>query len=483
MPIFVYTITMIRKNILPILLFILSVVAVVACNDLDNYSTNPDHRLTFSHEKLMLDTILTEVGTSTHILKVYNRNKKALLISSIHLANSQRSGFRMNVDGVKGNYHSEVEIREHDSLFIFIEAMIPANEKDAPVLKKDSIVFITNGVMQEIKLQAYGQDHIEWKGKIITENKIIEDKRPIVIYDSLCIAENVTLTLKKGVRLLFHGKAEMKIKGQLIAEGTVNEPICFRGDRTDKVFSYLPYNNLPGQWGGMHFYASSKENRLINVDIHGSKYGILCESDDATIHQLTVINSSIHQVQTDGVKLVNSNARFVNSQLSNAGNHCAYLLGGNYEFIHCTLANYYNWSVKSGVALYFRNELDNTPYPLTQLNFKNSIIAGSSNDELKGIKSTNDDIDFNYKFISCLMNTTEIKNDRVKDVIWCKDDNFVLIDKRTQSFNYRLNGSSAAIGVANKEVAKEYPLDKLGRSRVADEKPDSGCYEWIAENE
>ena len=158
---------------------------MASCDDLDNYSTNPSHTLTFSQDTLRMDTILTELGTSTHILKVYNRNKEPLLISSIHLADGNNSGFRINVDGIKGNSHRDVEIRERDSLFIFVEATLPSTDNDDVVFRKDSIVFMTNGVTQDVKLLAYGQDFIPFRGKVITQDTIIRSRRPIVIYDSL----------------------------------------------------------------------------------------------------------------------------------------------------------------------------------------------------------------------------------------------------------------------------------------------------------
>ena len=62
-----------------------------------------------------MDTVLTGIPTSTRQLKVYNPNKKALLISSIVLADAGKSGFRINVDGIKGNQFSDIEIAGEDS--------------------------------------------------------------------------------------------------------------------------------------------------------------------------------------------------------------------------------------------------------------------------------------------------------------------------------------------------------------------------------
>lgn len=82
---------------------------------------------------------------------------------------------------------------------------------------------------------------------------MITSQRPILIYDSISIAPDVHLTLAAGTRLYFHGKAGMQIHGRLSAEGTLSAPVIFRGDRTDRMFPYLPYDRLLGQWGGLRF--------------------------------------------------------------------------------------------------------------------------------------------------------------------------------------------------------------------------------------
>ena len=81
---------------------ILFLLSLAACDDMDDYSSDPKHTLWFSQDTLRMDTVLTGIPTSTRQLKVYNPHKKALLISSIILADAGKSGFRINVDGKVG---------------------------------------------------------------------------------------------------------------------------------------------------------------------------------------------------------------------------------------------------------------------------------------------------------------------------------------------------------------------------------------------
>lgn len=142
-----------------------------------------------------MDTVLTGIPTSTRQLKVYNPHKKALLISSIILADAGKSGFRINVDGIRGDQFSDIEIAGEDSLYIFVEATLPQQDNADIRLIKDSILFQLNGIRQEVKLRAYAQDAFTFRGKVIEKDTLIASQRPILIYDSISVAPDAHLTL------------------------------------------------------------------------------------------------------------------------------------------------------------------------------------------------------------------------------------------------------------------------------------------------
>jgi hypothetical protein len=473
-----------KRSPVYILFFLLaSLVLFPACDD-EKFSADPSLVLSFSQDTLRMDTILAGIGTSTQILKVYNRNKESLIVSSIVLADAANSGFRISVDGIKGSSFSDVEIRSKDSLYVFIEATLTPQDNDEPVFRKDSIVFITNTNRQDVKLQAYGQAFVSLRQKEITQDTLISSARPIVIYDSLSVKEGARLTIGAGTRFYFHGQSSIQVHGQLVAEGTLEAPIVFRGDRTDKMFSNLPYDRLPGQWDGIRFHTSSYDNSLNFVDIHGGIYGIRCDSSAIDRKKLTLTNSVIRQVSGNGLEMTSCQAAIGNCEISNAGKNCVKLLGGDYKFVHCTLANYYSWDIKQGVALAFKNESGETAYPIVNAAFHNCIIAGSSNDEISGSRSEDSSIAFNYYFSHCLINSIEEKNDKIVNVTWKKDDNFLMTDKRSeQLFDFRLTPKSAAINIGLSEDAQEFPLDLKGMPRTIDDAPDAGCYEWQEDKE
>ena len=469
-----------------------------SCND-DKISTNPSHFLSFSQDTVFFDTVFTTIGSSTATFKVYNHNQEGVLIQRLLLANAANSGFRINVDGHSGTDFTGLEIRKRDSMFIFIEVNVNPQNHANPVLMKDSLVFeLSNGVRQDVKLLAYGQDVLIIRGKVIRQDTVFNSLRPILVYDSLRVDEGKTLTMQRGTRLYFHDKIHCMVYGTLKAEGTYAEPVVLRGDRTDWMFSDLPYDRVAGQWGGVRFYSSSYDNNLNYVDIHGGQYAVRCDSSDVGKMKLTLENSVLHNVKGNALTATSCKIKVANSQITNAESNCVSLLGGDGEFIHCTIANFYSWGIRGGVAISIRNVDNKVEYPLLRADFRNCLITGSSSDELSGAQAENKDVPFNYSFSYSLVNTIldekasdyqeqlthyvncawDDKKDEYKRSL-SKDKNFLYIGREDYLYDFRPDSVSAAINLSLRKDAELYPLDRQGRSRLSDAAPDAGCYEWM----
>lgn len=450
-----------------------------SCDD-KSFSAGSSQKLFFSQDTIAFDTVFTSIGSATRILKVYNLGKEALHISSITLANASTSGFYVNVDGQKGSRFTDVEIQGKDSMYVFIEVKVDPQNNTNPIFIEDSLIFITNGVEQDVKLQAYGQDVLILRGKTLTRDTIFTAYRPILVYDSLRINDGVKLTCEAGTRMFFHSNAACLVHGSLQVDGTLQNSVLFRGDRLDNMFDNLPYDLVPGQWGGIRFYKQSFDNKLNYINIYGGNYGLQCDSSDVSRLKLTLTNSIIHNVMGNGLQMTSCKAQIANSQISNAKNNCVSLLGGDYIFVHCTFADYFSWSIRSGVALSIKNNELGINYPLYNALFYNSVIAGSSSDEVNGLQSTNTEIPFHYLFSHSLINSMEVKNSNIIDVVWKKDNNFLYIGETDYQYDFRPDFLSLAIGLGDAGMAAEYPLDLNGRSRLSDAAPDAGCYEWLS---
>ena len=84
--------------IIPILLITL---LWCSCRKDFQYETSSGN-LEFSKDTVYLDTVFTNIGSSTYSLKVYNRSNNDIQIPNVRLAQGSNSSYRLNVDGVAG---------------------------------------------------------------------------------------------------------------------------------------------------------------------------------------------------------------------------------------------------------------------------------------------------------------------------------------------------------------------------------------------
>ena len=107
--------------------------AILAClvlwsscrNDFESVPSTGN--LEFSKDTVYLDTVFTNIGSSTYNLKVYNRSDEDINIPTIQLANGETSNYRLNVDGIPGKSFEDIQIMAKDSIFIFIETTADIN--------------------------------------------------------------------------------------------------------------------------------------------------------------------------------------------------------------------------------------------------------------------------------------------------------------------------------------------------------------------
>lgn len=481
-----------------LVLALLSTISFFGCID-ENYTTDPSHHLEFSTEELSFDTIFNTIASRTQAFLVYNKNKKTIKINTIKLAQGTQSYFRLNVDGTvdSDNTLSDIDVGANDSIFIFVELTISEQNDDNPVLINDAILFETNGVTQQVKLSAYGQNVTIFDSKTITSDTTFGSSRPFLIYNYLTVKEGCTLTLEEGVRMHLHNNANIIINGNLIAEGTLENPIKIQGDRLDKMndVDNTPYAYLPGQWGGIYLQSANGNHSLNHVNITGGTNGILLIGTSTQKPTLNIENTRIHTISHHGIYSLNGNTNIVNSEISNCGLYCLNIIGGENRITHCTIANYYEWGIRETPAVQVSNYLIDGNwlylYPLQSAVFENSILFGNRTEELA---LDNDTISqqnntFNIYFSDCLIKGTKINTSHFSNIIWANTTTNVNIFVNTsienieQSgyYNFSLLSNAVARNKANKDVATLYPTDRNGANRFADGKPDIGAYEWTSQ--
>ena len=489
------------RNITKTIPALLLVIATAGCTDDDSFTTRTDHMLTFAQDTVSMDTVFSRVPTSRKSFWIYNKSGDGIRCTNVRLANGNQSGFRVNIDGTylgeeSGYQISDLEIRRNDSVFVNLELTARDNNKIGPQYMEDNLVFqLESGVQQKVNLNAYSWDAEIIKNLTIKGDTLITSQKPIVVYGPLTIDSLSTTTIAPGTTLYFHNNGKLDVYGRLVANGTPDRNIVFRTDRTEHMFSYLPYDMVSGMWNGIHFHTSSYSNVMDYTDTHGCFNGIVCDSSDVSRQKLSLTNSIVHNCQGYGLKLTNCNTSIKNCQLSNVLNDCVAVIGGQASILSSTIAQFYPFDSNYGAALSFTNQTTDDQllkhtYPLLKMDCVNSIVTGYADDVVMGSNPDTTAV-YTFMFENCILRTDSLEqSENVKNVIWEKADsvetdtvyggkkNFKLVDGQTQHYDFHLSPVSKAIGAASTDAKYALQTDREGTPR--DSQPDMGCYEYVA---
>ena len=500
-----------------VVFFIGILISLSSCRtDFETVASTGD--LEFSKDTVYLDTVFTNIGSSTYNLKVYNKSNKDITIPSIKLGNGLISKYRMTIDGMQGNQGKDfnnVTLLAKDSLYIFIETT--ANIADAnptDFLYTDQIQFDSGANFQKVELVTLIQDAVflypkrfndgttetlaigeeSVYGFLLDENDPINgnelqftNQKPYVIYGYAAVPSEKTVTFEPGSRVHFHADsglivgntASIIVNGTLSSTDKLENEVIFEGDRLEPEFS-----DVSGQWGTIWLTDGSTNNHFNHLTIKNATIGLLIQNNDNTTVQIK--NTQIYNCSSYGILAQTAKINGENMVINNAGEAslaCAY--GGDYKFTHCTFNN--NWNSSSQVAVLVNNfYLGANPEvkALTAATFNNCIIYGSYSNEMILNKKTG--AAFEYQFNNCLIkfDTTLDKyfNDpeyqfntdtnHYKNIILNKDPKFLNV---TQNL-FNIDDSSAAF--AKGDPNHLIPLDIIGNTRTLP--PDLGAYQNIS---
>lgn len=475
-----------RINSLFIIAFLLVTSIFVSCADDDSFTLSSSKLLTLSVDTINMDTVFSTIPTSTQSFWIYNHSGDGIRCSSVRLTRGNQSGFRVNVDGIylgdaNGYQTTDIEVRDGDSIRVFVELTSKRNGRETPILVEDDLLFsLESGAEQHVVLQAHSWDADIYDNLLITEDQTIDTRRPMIINKGITVAENATLRIVAGSTIYFQSGAGIDVYGTLLTEGTADKNVCLRGVRTDNMFDYLPYDLVSGQWKGIVLHDTSYGNHLLFTDIHSTMDGVVCDSSDVSVTKLTMEQSTIHNCQGDGLKSTACKIIMRNTQITNTLGDCLHFKGGDVEIQQCTLAQFYPFDANRGNALYFTNQLG-SPINIRCLN---SLITGYAEDVVLGEKN-NEETAFEYFFDTCILRTPSVEDtehfnaiiwEDPKDTVAVGEKHFNLVDGDSQHYDYHLSESSPAIGKANPLYA--LPIDREGRERNKDAAC-IGAYEFI----
>lgn len=497
-----------------VLFFIGIIMTICSCrSDFETVASTGD--LEFSKDTIYLDTVFSNIGSSTYRLKVYNKSKNDITIPSIKLGKGLNSKYRISVDGMQGTdgkIFNNVDLLAKDSLYIFIETT--ANSTDANAsdfLYTDQIQFDSGENLQNVELVTLIQDAVflypkrfadgttetlpvgneKIDGFYLDENDPVNgnelqftNDKPYVIYGYAAVPSNKTATFEAGTRVHFHANsglivannASININGTLSTTDKLENEVIFEGDRLEPDFS-----DVPGQWGTIWLTDGSTNNTLNHLTIKNAMIGLLIQNNDGTtvsVKNTQIYNSSNYGILAQTAKISGENVVINNAGLASLA--CTY--GGNYTFTHSTFNN--NWNSSQQVAVLVSNYILGAipeAKDLTAASFNNCIIYGSYSNEMSLTKKTG--AAFEYQFNNCL-----IKFDNVSNQFTTNPDyqfntdtahyNSIILNKEPKFFNvsrnkFNIDETSAAFAKGNS--AYLIPLDIIGNTRTLP--PDLGAYQ------
>jgi hypothetical protein len=438
------------------LLFIAFIVSLSSCRkDFDTVPSSGDLR--FSKDTVYLDTVFTNIGSSTYTLKVYNRSSDDIKIPKIQLGKTD-SKYRMMIDGLTGldednngygdgRIFNDIELLAKDSMYIFIETTADitdlANNNPTEFLYTDDILFDNGSKQQKVNLvtlikDAYflypkrdaegvketltlGTDgegqpvringfELDANDPINGDEYHLNNTKPYVVYGYAGVPNGKTLNIDAGARVYFHSESGIVVQpgGTLKINGTASpdsnplqNEVVFEGDRLEPL-----YEDIPGQWGTIWMRDGSVANNIKHLTVKNATVGLFVDNCVLDIEDSQIYNSANFGILAKSA-IMNNSRNLVVNLAGQTALLCEF--GGSYDFRHCTFNN--NWASSKQLAVHLNNYFEDengeqTPYSLVQANFYNCIIYGSNNVEffLDKFDDSNSPVQFpfNYELKYCL---------------------------------------------------------------------------------
>lgn len=480
------------KPLIFLFCIIFSFFAVISCKK-DQITTESGAKVSFSQDSILFDTVFTQVGSFTKYFRVINPNNQKINISNLSLARGNASFYRLNVDGIPGKSFQNIEIAAGDSIYIFVEVTIDPNAQSNPFVYQDSVIFETNGNLQDVDLYSVARNcylhlptnviHLSNGGAFsygsLPCGEVWNNDKPHLVFGYALIDSTCTLTINAGTEVYFHQN------GGIVADrgaclkvlGTQSQRVTFQGDRLE-----YEYRDLAGQWERIWLLDGSDNNVIDYAVIKNSFIGVQAEpfafyENGGTVmnqRKVKITNTIIQNCSYAGLYGRFYKMEVGNTVINNCGSYLAALIyGGSYSFRHCTFANYWSEETRNTPSIIVNNRNDAQNFPLDSGYFANCIIDGSNSDEITldsaAVTGQFNNVVFTNSMLKTQMNTSN--TNRFINIKLNQSPSFIDAGAK----NFKLNSNSPAINFGL--VLPFYTNDINGVLR--DATPDLGAYEYI----
>ena len=446
--------------------------------------------LEFSADTLQFDTVFTAQGSSTKWFKIYNPENQAIEISQILLNGGNNSDFKINIDGVEATSQSNILLRAKDSMYIFVMAYINPDRGDAII--EDSISFIIGGNEQKVYLSAYGwnANYIGALGDTtwyVNTTFTLDNTKPNIILGWHAFVD-ATLVIPPATKVYMHGGPTNKpahraffylgenASAQVGVNGDFTNPVIIQTHRLEADFQDFPYHH-----DGFYFTANSRDNKIHNTIIRNATNAIIVDSLSINSNpKLELHNTFIYNVEEAGIIGFNASIKATNTIIANSNQYNMILVkGGQYEFTHCTFANYATTSfltrkkpiitMRNYQVVYNAAGQREIIYNTGNFDFRNSIIYGTKSDEIEVDLGNNNSIPLTINFEHCLIKKDTFASN-FQNCIFNQDPLF----ENRDEYNYSLDSTNSPAYQVGMNT--NITLDILGNPRS--NTPDLGAYEY-----
>ena len=430
-----------------------SVVGLTGCEPREDIVTrDPGATLTTSADTIFFDTVFVSRGSLTKRFWVHNRNRKAVRIDEISLANATTSPtalFELTIDGRPGPARRDFELRGRDSLLVLVKVTIDPNAADTAFLVLDSVRLRANGTTRYVQLQAYGENARYYTAPtgflpVVACDTTWTDRRPIVLLKTTIVDSACVLTIAPGTRVYAAAGASLLVLGQLRcgALGVGVPAVTFRGLRRDDYYDvrdprfaqlsafFAKYAFVPGQWGGLIFRPTrgphqTAVNELLNTVIRNPNVGVQIFNPYFLPGSRLRIDGCVIRTAYDvGVYGVGAaqepggQVELNNTVIAHCGQRAVVGIGGGvWRLTHCTIEMSQTvFSRRETEAVAFNNGVELAPGVVrsspTRLTIENSILwsglrdkEGNLQNELLLLRQGSNS-DSSYTFRHNLLQTT-----------------------------------------------------------------------------
>lgn len=369
---------------------------------------NDTGKLSLSADTLVFDTLFTTYNSPTARLYVRNRTNGRLDIDFMGIENTS-SDFSLIVDGIKSNQVKNYSLAAGDSLLIFAsykaKTQTPQN-----YLAEETIHFKVNGHVQQVVMKCFSVNGIMLYKSLPTSSYVMQDTA-YIIRDTLSIAAGQTLTITNKARLYFDNGAAILVRGTLKVQGTKDNPISFQGVRLDDK-----YKERAGQWSGIYFFSSAKDNEIQYAEIKNGYYGLYVAypQTDSNV-KLVIGHTKIHDMVVAGITGAETKLYAYNTLVYDCGQNAVQMLaGGTYQYDYCTFygdASKYTHDQPALIALdYFGDPRNPVTTGALNLIMRNTIVNGNGKPEDEFFVGLITTLPFGYSITHSLLKTKNFAN-------------------------------------------------------------------------